>query len=53
MPGPVLLATSSLKYFSPTYHPSKEGNTSQAVAYLATSPAARRADALAEADPSS
>jgi len=53
VPGPVLLATSSLKYFAPTYHPSKEGNTSQAVAYLATSPAARRADALAAAATSS
>lgn len=49
VPGPRLLAVSSLKYFSPLYHPSKEGDTSQAVAYLAKSPAARRADALADA----
>ena len=47
-PGPALLVTSSLKYFSPLYHPSREGDTSQAIAYLAKSPAARRADALPE-----
>lgn len=46
-PGYGLLARSTLKYLSPTYHPSKEGDTSQAVAYLASSPAARRADAEA------
>jgi uncharacterized protein len=50
-PGYGLLVTSSLKYLLPTYHPSKEGNTSQAVAYLAKSPAARRADALGESTP--
>lgn len=49
VPGPLLLATSSLKYFSPLYHPSHEGDTAQAVAYLAKSPAAMRADALADA----
>ncbi|UDY23566.1 metal-dependent hydrolase [Nocardioides sp. Kera G14] len=46
-PGPLLMATSSLKFFSPWYHPDHEGNTAQAVAYLAKSPAALRADALA------
>ena len=45
-PGYGLLIGSSLKFFSPFYHPSREGNTSQAVAYLAKSPAARRAEAI-------
>ncbi|MFT4265109.1 MAG: metal-dependent hydrolase [Nocardioides sp.] len=48
VPGPLMLGVSSLKFFSPWYHPDHEGNTSQAVAYLAKSPAALRADALAE-----
>ena len=48
-PGVWDLAWASWKYFLPSYHPSQEGNTSQAVAYLATSPAALRADAMAEA----
>ena len=46
-PGYGLLIRSSWRYLLPGYHPSHEGDTSQAVAYLATSPAARRADALA------
>lgn len=46
-PGYGLLVASSLKYFSPFYHPSREGDTAQAISYLAKSPAARRADALA------
>jgi predicted metal-dependent hydrolase len=33
------------RYFSPAYHPMHEGSTSQAVAYLAKSPAAMAADA--------
>ena len=36
---------SALRYLSPGYHPSREASTEQAVAYLATSPAARAADA--------
>ena len=32
------------RYFQPSYHPSREGSTSQAVAYLASSPAALAAD---------
>ncbi|MEO9139088.1 MAG: metal-dependent hydrolase [Jatrophihabitans sp.] len=35
------------RYLQPGYHPTKEGSTSQAVAYLAASPAARAADGLA------
>jgi len=31
-------------YFRKTYHPSETGNTEQAVAYLASSPAARAAE---------
>lgn len=37
------LARSTLRYFRPSYHPSKEFSTSQAVAYLAGSPAANAA----------
>jgi predicted metal-dependent hydrolase len=33
----------SVRYLRKDYHPSKEGSTSLAVAYLATSPAARAA----------
>jgi len=40
------------RYLSPSYHPSQEGSTSQAVAYLARSPAALAADNLAPADDS-
>jgi predicted metal-dependent hydrolase len=39
LPGPVGLLRSYLTYLSPTFHPSHEGSTSQAVAYLAKSPA--------------
>lgn len=35
-----------VRYLSPTYNPRNEGSTSQAVAYLAKSPAAVAADAL-------
>ncbi|MGL6236731.1 MAG: metal-dependent hydrolase [Segniliparus sp.] len=35
------LLGSALRLFNPRYTPEKEGNTAQAVAYLATSPAAR------------
>ncbi|TCO53622.1 metal-dependent hydrolase [Actinocrispum wychmicini] len=40
VPSPKRLARSTVAYFSRKYHPSQEGSTSQAVAYLATSPAA-------------
>jgi hypothetical protein len=33
-----------LPYLRPGYHPSQHGSTSQAVAYLASSPAAAAAD---------
>lgn len=49
VPGIARMGRASWKYFRPGYHPSHEGNTSQAVAYLAKSPAALRADALAKA----
>jgi len=49
VPGALRLGWASWKYLRPGYHPSQEGNTSQAVAYLAKSPAALRADALAAA----
>ena len=45
-PGYLDLAMASWRYFLPTYHPSHEGSTSQAVAYLAKSPAALAADGL-------
>ena len=34
---------SAARYLSPRYHPTQEGSTRQAIAYLGTSPAARRA----------
>ena len=43
LPGPVELARRMSTYFLPSYHPSKECSTAQAVQYLATSPAARAA----------
>ncbi|WP_448318434.1 metal-dependent hydrolase [Streptomyces sp. CO7] len=43
MPSTAKLFVSVARYFSPRYHPSQEGSTPQAVAYLATSPAARAA----------
>ena len=49
VPGLRTFAWASWRYFLPGYHPSEEGSTSQAVTYLAKSPAAMRADALAEA----
>jgi predicted metal-dependent hydrolase len=44
-PSPAHLLRSVARYVRPSYHPSHEGSTSQAVAYLATSPAALAADA--------
>jgi predicted metal-dependent hydrolase len=43
MPSPGSLARMFVEYFRPDYHPSRYGSTSQAVAYLASSPAARAA----------
>lgn len=43
VPGPVDLTVRLMRYFRASYHPSQEGSTSQAVAYLASSPAARAA----------
>jgi uncharacterized protein len=43
-PGYLDMAKASWRYFQPSYHPSQEGSTSQAVAYLAKSPAALAAD---------
>ncbi|WP_255948156.1 metal-dependent hydrolase [Streptomyces odontomachi] len=43
LPDLVKLVGSVLRYFSPGYHPSQEGSTRQAVAYLGASPAARAA----------
>lgn len=39
IPGPVSVARMACEYFRPSYHPSRYGSTSQAVAYLASSPA--------------
>lgn len=44
LPGVGGLVVPILRYLKPTYHPRQEGSTSQAVAYLATSPAALAAD---------
>jgi hypothetical protein len=41
------IVRSYLRYARAGYHPTQEGSTEQAVAYLAQSPAARAADALA------
>ncbi len=43
-PGPLLLARSTLSYLNPRYHPARHGDTDAAIAYLATSPAARAAE---------
>ncbi|MBY6677261.1 metal-dependent hydrolase [Rhodococcus sp. BP-316] len=43
VPGPVDLGLRLSRYFRRSYHPSQEGSTAQAVAYLASSPAARAA----------
>ncbi|TXS44372.1 metal-dependent hydrolase [Streptomyces sp. t39] len=43
LPGLGRLTRSASRYLSPAYHPSQEGSTRQAVAYLAASPAARAA----------
>ncbi|VFA91138.1 Predicted metal-dependent hydrolase [Nocardia farcinica] len=43
VPGPRDIAVMAFEYFRPGYHPSHYGSTSQAVAYLASSPAAHAA----------
>ncbi len=47
-PSYLNVAGCAWRYLQPGYHPTQEGSTSQAVAYLAQSPAALAADALAE-----
>jgi hypothetical protein len=48
LPSLGALLVSFLPYLRPGYHPSQHGSTSQAVAYLASSPAARAADERAD-----
>jgi predicted metal-dependent hydrolase len=43
IPGPWRMAKSLSRYFKPSYYPTQEGSTAQAVAYLAQSPAAQAA----------
>ncbi|MFJ9517348.1 metal-dependent hydrolase [Kitasatospora sp. NPDC101801] len=43
LPEPSRMARSALRYFRPGYHPTQEGSSSQALSYLAGSPAARAA----------
>ncbi|MFG3363650.1 metal-dependent hydrolase [Streptomyces sp. NPDC090032] len=45
LPSTGAMVKSIPRYLSRSYHPSQEGSTAQAVAYLATSPAATAADA--------
>ncbi len=45
LPSTGAMARSVPRYLSRGYHPSQEGSTAQAVAYLASSPAARAAEA--------
>ncbi|WP_043605877.1 MULTISPECIES: metal-dependent hydrolase [Protofrankia] len=45
LPAPGQAVRSGLRYLRRDYHPTQEGSTRQAVAYLATSPAARAAAA--------
>ncbi|MBA0052744.1 metal-dependent hydrolase [Streptomyces sp. AJS327] len=52
LPGWRELFSAIPRYLRPSYHPSREGSTRRALAYLATSPAARAAaGALARASP--
>ncbi|ANY08554.1 metal-dependent hydrolase [Pseudonocardia sp. HH130630-07] len=44
VPGPWLFARAVLAYLHPRFHPAHHGDTDAAVAYLARSPAARRAE---------
>ncbi|WP_033823314.1 metal-dependent hydrolase [Kitasatospora sp. MBT63] len=50
LPEPARMVRSALRYLRPGYHPTQEGSSSQAIGYLATSPAARAA-ALHQAAP--
>ncbi|GLW53706.1 metal-dependent hydrolase [Kitasatospora phosalacinea] len=43
LPEPARFLRSAARYFGPRYHPTREGSSSQALAYLAKSPAARAA----------
>ncbi|MGK4584276.1 metal-dependent hydrolase [Kitasatospora sp. HPMI-4] len=43
LPDPLKSLRSGLRYLRPGYHPTQEGSSSQALAYLAASPAARAA----------
>ena len=43
LPHPRRMARSAARYFRPGYHPTQEGSSSQALGYLAASPAARAA----------
>lgn len=43
LPGPASMTRMILQYLKPGYHPRQYGSTTQAVAYLASSPAARAA----------
>jgi predicted metal-dependent hydrolase len=43
-PGYLDIVKCGWRYFQPSYHPSREGSTGQAVAYLGSSPAALAAD---------
>jgi predicted metal-dependent hydrolase len=45
LPSPRDLLREIRPYFRKSYHPTETGNTDQAVAYLAGSPAAQAADA--------
>jgi uncharacterized protein len=45
LPSPKSALQSAMRYLRPGYHPAQEPYTRQAVAYLATSPAARAAEA--------
>lgn len=47
-PSYLNVAGCAWRYLQPGYHPTQEGSTSQAVAYLAQSPAALAADALTD-----
>jgi predicted metal-dependent hydrolase len=44
VPSPVQVLRALPSYFRPHYHPSQHGSTSQAIHYLATSPAAQAAE---------
>jgi hypothetical protein len=54
VPGPwMLVVTTPLRYLRPNHHPNKEGSTELARQYLRESPAARKAQAVAEDAPNS